>query len=89
MVSGPVIPMVFEGLNVVKLGRQLMGSAEPHESMPGTIRGDFSMDVGRTVVHGSHLPEAAEKEIHIWFDEKELVSWTPATSYWLNEQYTF
>lgn len=85
MVSGPVIPMVWEGLDAIKMGRKLMGSAEPTESMPGTIRGDFSIDVGRSILHGSHSPEAAAKEIRIWFNDNELVEWTPADSYFINE----
>lgn len=87
MVSGPVVPMVWEGLDAIKMGRKLMGSAEPLESMPGTIRGDFSIDVGRSILHGSHLPDAAAKEIRIWFNEDELVEWIPANAYYLNELY--
>lgn len=87
MVSGPVIAMVWEGLNAIKMGRKLMGSAEPLESMPGTIRGDFSIDVGRSILHGSHTPEAAAKEIQLWFNENELVEWIPANAYYINEMY--
>lgn len=85
MISGPVIPMVWEGLDAIRMGRKLMGSAEPTESMPGTIRGDFSIDVGRSILHGSHSTEAAAKEIQIWFNENELVDWNPADSYYINE----
>lgn len=87
MASGPVVPMVWEGLDAIRMGRKLIGSAEPLESMPGTIRGDFSIDVERTIIHGSHLPEAAAKEIHLWFNESELVEWIPANSNYINEFY--
>lgn len=87
MLSGPVIPIVFEGLDAIRMGRKLMGSAEPTESMPGTIRGDFSIDVGRSILHGSHTPEAAAKEIHLWFHENELIEWIPANAYYINEMY--
>lgn len=85
MVSGPVLPMVWEGLDAIQMGRRLMGSAEPSESRPGTIRGDFSTDVERSILHGSHSPEGAAKEIRLWFNENELVDWTPAHLYFINE----
>lgn len=75
MTSGVVIPMVFEGVDAVDLGRKLIGPSDPKLSMPGTIRGDYSMHVAHSVVHGSDTPEAAEKETHLWFKETELVSW--------------
>lgn len=87
MLSGPVIPMVWEGLDAIRMGRKLMGSAEPTESMPGTIRGDFSIDVGRSILHGSHSSEAAATEIKLWFDPTEIVEWIPANAYFLNEFY--
>ena len=60
MLSGPVVCMVWEGKNVVKMGRQMLGATNPMESMPGTIRGDFSLDVGRNICHGSDSVESAE-----------------------------
>lgn len=63
MLSGPVTCMVWEGKNVVKMGRQMLGATNPQESLPGTIRGDFSIDVGRNICHGSDSVENAEKEI--------------------------
>lgn len=78
MVSGPVVPMVWEGLNAITITRKMLGKSEPELSMPGTIRGDFSIDVKRSIIHGSHTPESAKKEINLWFRKNELVSWTPA-----------
>ncbi|XP_017116532.1 nucleoside diphosphate kinase-like [Drosophila elegans] len=77
MTSGPLVPMVWEGLNVIKTGRQMLGATNPADSMVGTIRGDYCLQVGRNVVHGSDAVETAEKEIAIWFKEEELVNWTP------------
>jgi nucleoside-diphosphate kinase len=63
MTSGPVCAMVWEGANVVKEGRKMLGATMPSESACGTIRGDFCIEVGRNVCHGSDAVESAEKEI--------------------------
>merc|ERR1711863_69762 len=67
MGSGPVVPMVWEGLNVVKTGRVMLGETNPAASAPGTIRGDFCIQVGRNICHGSDAVESAKKEIALWF----------------------
>merc|ERR1712059_41282 len=67
MTSGPVVPMVWEGLGAVKQGRVILGTTNPQDSAPGTIRGDFCLDVGRNVCHGSDAVESAKKEIELWF----------------------
>lgn len=85
MSSGPVVPMVWEGLNVVKTGRQMLGATNPADSLPGTIRGDFCIQVGRNILHGSDAVESANKEIALWFTEKELVAWKPAAENWVYE----
>eukprot|EP00601_Ochromonadales_sp_CCMP2298_P001970 CAMPEP_0173181724 /NCGR_PEP_ID=MMETSP1141-20130122/7434_1 /TAXON_ID=483371 /ORGANISM="non described non described, Strain CCMP2298" /LENGTH=142 /DNA_ID=CAMNT_0014104725 /DNA_START=84 /DNA_END=512 /DNA_ORIENTATION=- len=69
MGSGPVVAMVWEGKNVVKTGRQMLGATNPADSAPGTIRGDFALDVGRNICHGSDSVESAEREIALWFGE--------------------
>lgn len=74
--SGPVVPMVWEGKDVVKQGRQMMGETNPLASKPGSIRGDFSIDIGRNIIHGSDSVDSAKKEIGLWFKDSELVSWT-------------
>ena len=61
MSSGPVVPMVWEGLNVVKTGRVMLGATNPADSSPGTIRGDFCIQVGRNICHGSDAVESAAK----------------------------
>lgn len=67
MLSGPVVGMVWTGKEAVKTGRKLLGETNPLASLPGSIRGDFAIDVGRNICHGSDTPENAEKEIALWF----------------------
>ena len=83
MASGPVVPMVWEGLNVVKTGRVMLGETNPRDSKPGTIRGDYCIQVGRNICHGSDSVESANKEISLWFKGDELTSWTPAAIDWV------
>lgn len=85
MSSGPVVPMVWEGLNAVKTGRVMLGATNPADSAPGTIRGDLCIQVGRNILHGSDSVESAKKEISLWFNDNELVSWTPANVNWVYE----
>merc|ERR1711981_680423 len=83
MASGPVVPMVWEGLNVVKTGRVMLGETNPRDSAPGTIRGDYCIQVGRNICHGSDSVESAEKEIKLWFTESELTTWKPVAIDWI------
>jgi nucleoside-diphosphate kinase len=85
MASGPVLAMVWEGLDVVKTGRVMLGETNPKDSKPGTIRGDFCIQVGRNICHGSDAVESANHEIALWFKEDELVNWSPAASSWVYE----
>ncbi|KAJ1635129.1 nucleoside diphosphate kinase [Pavlovales sp. CCMP2436] len=75
MSSGPVVTMVWEGLNAVAMGRKMLGATMPADSEPGTIRGDFCLDVGRNLCHGSDAVESAKAEIALWFHPKDLVCW--------------
>lgn len=81
--SGPVVPMVWEGLNVVKSVRQMIGRCNPADMQPGTIRGDFCIQIGRSVIHASDSMEAATKEIGLWFTEEQIVGWIPAVEEWV------
>ncbi|KAM9817388.1 NME/NM23 nucleoside diphosphate kinase 2a [Neosynchiropus ocellatus] len=83
MSSGPVVAMVWEGQGVVKTGRVMLGETKPQESKPGTIRGDFCIDVGRNIIHGSDSVDSANKEISLWFKEDELVTYTSCAFSWL------
>ena len=70
--SGPVVAMVLEGLGAVAAVRSMMGATNPLDSAPGTIRGDYALDLGRNVVHGSDSPTSAAREIAIFFADSEL-----------------
>ena len=83
--SGPVVAMVWEGKGVVAAARKMIGKTNPLDSEPGTIRGDFGIDIGRNIIHGSDAPETATREIALWFKPEELTTWSPATSAWLYE----
>ncbi|KAK7202006.1 nucleoside diphosphate kinase b [Novymonas esmeraldas] len=74
--SGPIVAMVWEGKNAAKSGRVLLGATNPADSLPGTIRGDYAVDVGRNVCHGSDSVESALREIAFWFKPEEIASWT-------------
>ncbi|XP_054614803.1 nucleoside diphosphate kinase, mitochondrial [Dunckerocampus dactyliophorus] len=75
MTSGPVVVMVWEGHNVVQASRVMVGPTNPSAAQAGTVRGDFSLHVSRNVVHASDSLEGAEREIHLWFQGKELLKW--------------
>ncbi|HEX2587015.1 MAG TPA: nucleoside-diphosphate kinase [Gaiellales bacterium] len=71
--SGPVVAMVLEGPSAVSTVRTMMGATNPLDSAPGTIRGDYALEIGENAVHGSDSPESAERELAIYFTEDELV----------------
>merc|ERR1712167_38666 len=83
--SGPVCCMVWEGANVVLTGRKMLGATKPFDSEPGTIRGDFCIDVGRNVCHGSDSVESANKEIALWFTPAEVLQWNDHSDAWVYE----
>eukprot|EP00808_Paulinella_micropora_P008937 g72431.t1 len=83
--SGPIVAMVWEGHNVIATGRTLLGATKPDESAPGTIRGDFCIDVGRNICHGSDSAAAANKEINFWFKDSELSNWSSCAEKWVYE----
>ena len=85
MTSGPVIAMVWEGKNVVLEGRKMLGATMPTESAMGTIRGDFCIDIGRNVCHGSDGPDAAEHEIALWFPESKI-SYEHHSAAWISDE---
>ena len=84
--SGPVFAMVWEGQDAIAQVRTMMGETDPAESAPGTIRGDFGLDLGRNVIHGSDTEEgAAEREIGLFFDDEELYDYERIDETWLYE----
>ena len=67
--SGPVVALVVEGERAIEAFRALAGATDPVKALPGTIRGDYALEVGENIVHGSDSPEAAGREIKIFFPE--------------------
>lgn len=81
--SAPVFAMVWEGEEVIKTSRNMIGATNPQEATPGSIRGDFALTVGKNIVHGSDSPESAEREINLWFEDKEIVSYDKQDKDWI------
>jgi len=81
--SGPVFAMVWEGENVIATARKMMGATNPQEADPGTIRGDFGATVGKNIIHGSDSPESAEREINLFFNEAEILSYDKQDHTWI------
>lgn len=84
--SGPVVAMVWEGKNAIALARNVIGSTNPANASPGSIRGDLTIDIGRNVVHGSDSRESASREIAIFFAPEELLTgWQRNLDSWISE----
>ena len=83
--SGPIVAMVWEGRDAISVARATMGSTNPADAAPGTIRGDFGVEIGRNLVHGSDGPETARYELNLFFNPSELVSWTRESDSWIRE----
>lgn len=81
--SGPVFAMVWEGENVVELTRKMMGKTNPKDAEPGTIRGDYCMYVSKNIIHGSDSMESADREISLFFNDNELISYNKAINSWI------
>ncbi|HKM77035.1 MAG TPA: nucleoside-diphosphate kinase [Candidatus Bathyarchaeia archaeon] len=77
--SAPVFVMVWQGPNAVTIARNLIGATNPTNATPGTIRGDFAVNVTPNAIHGSDSTENAERELSIFFTEKELLSYSKPT----------
>ena len=83
--ASPLVAAVFEGPDAVAAARQTMGTTNPVEAAPGTIRGDFALEVGRNLVHGSDGPESAAREIALFFGAEALPTWERDTDRWIFE----
>jgi len=83
--SGPVVAMVVEGKNAVKLTRKIVGATDPVDAQPGTIRGDFALEIGRNIIHAGDSPENAKIEYSIYFDEEEFVQYQKIDEEWIYE----
>ena len=67
--SGPVVAMAWTGVEAIKVARNLIGPTNGREAAPGTIRGDFAMDIGHNIIHGSDGEETAKYELELWFPD--------------------
>ncbi|MFW6174444.1 MAG: nucleoside-diphosphate kinase [Chloroflexota bacterium] len=83
--SGPVVAMCLEGPGAIALTRKLMGSTNPADAAPGTIRGDFALDIGRNIIHGSADEGDARREVSLFFSEGELMDYARDTDPWIVE----
>ena len=83
--SVPIVAMVWEGKDVINTLRKMMGKTNPLEAETGTIRGDFGIDIGRNVVHGSDSLESAKREIGLFFKEEEVINWQQEIHKWVYE----
>ena len=83
--SSPIVAIALEGTKAVEVVRAMMGVTDPKKAAPGTIRGDFGMDIGRNLVHGSDSPENAVTELELFFGEGELISYERNVEPWILE----
>jgi len=81
--SSPLIAIVFQGQNAVQIIRQMMGETDPAKAPSGTIRGDFGIDVGHNLVHGSDSPENARREIALFFSAEEIFDYDRELDTWV------
>ena len=81
--SSPIIAIVFQGKNAVEIIRQMMGETDPAKARSGTIRGDFGIDIGHNLVHGSDSLENASKEIGLFFQTEEILDYDRELDTWL------
>jgi nucleoside-diphosphate kinase len=83
MTSSPVVVMALEGKDAVAIARNMMGATFGSKAAPGTIRGDFGVSNAFNLIHGSDSPEAAAKEIALFFSPGEIVEWKPIIQTWV------
>ena len=80
--SSPIVAMAVEGDNVVQVMRVIMGTTNPQEASPGTIRGDFGMTIGMNLIHGSDSAESAERELSLFFNSEEILDYQREVDKW-------
>ena len=85
--SAPVFAMVWEGKDATQQVRRMVGETDPADSPPGTIRGDYGLDLGRNLIHASDHedPGSNEREIELFFDEDELLDYDQTMDVWQYE----
>ena len=83
--SSPIVAMVWEGKDAIQIVRTTMGATNAATAAPGTIRGDFAVEIGRNLVHGSDGVESAAREVLLFFEADELVNWKRENDRWIRE----
>jgi len=81
--GGPVLAAVVEGLEAIRVVREMLGATSGLQAAPGTIRGDFSSSRQMNLVHGSDGPEAVAREISLYFDDNQLCDYQPTITKWM------
>lgn len=83
--SGPVVIGAIVGQGVVQIVRNTVGATNPANAAPGTIRGDFAVEIGRNLIHASDSPENGEQEVALFFEPDELIDWKRSVDIWIHE----
>jgi nucleoside-diphosphate kinase len=83
IISGPLVALVLEGPNAITVVRAMNGATRPWEAAPGTIRGDFALEVAQNIVHASDGPDTAAAELALWFRPDELVAYPREIDRWV------
>ena len=81
--SAPIVALCLEGPNAIAITRKLMGATSPNEAAPGTIRGDFGVEISRNLVHGSSNANDATREVGLFFSDEELIDYARANDVWI------
>jgi len=82
IISGPVVAMAIEGNDAIQLVRRMCGPTAVCESLPGTIRGDYCLHTNKNIIHSSDSVESAERELKLFFQPYETVSWEDGNEHW-------
>lgn len=83
--ASPVVAVCLEGPRAVSITRKLIGYRDPEDAAPGTIRGDYAIEIGRNLVHGSATVEDAVRELSLFFGDGELLAWERTVDPWITE----
>jgi len=83
--SGPVLLIAVAGKEIIQTVRNTVGATNPLNAAPGTVRGDFGLEVGRNLIHASDSPENGEQEIALFFKPEEVIEWGRSTDIWIYE----
>src|SRR4028118_1296124 len=85
MTSSPVVVLALAGKDAIAISRKMMGATFGSKAEPGTIRGDYGVSNSFNLIHGSDSPEAAQRELGLFFKPDELIDWKPAVQQWVSD----